>query len=140
MATLLDIRRRIRSVKNTQQITRAMKMVAAARLRRAQDHIYNARPYANEMLTLLSSLTARTEQRCHPLLEQRPIENILLVLVTADRGEVEVHPAARGKLGKLEELVLTVKKRQLTAVAGGEFPHREARSKFVSHRSRSFIS
>src|ERR1017187_7678157 len=86
MATLLDIRRRIRSVKSTQQITRAMKMVAAARLRRAQDHIFNARPYANQMLTLLSSLAARTEQRCHPLLAQRPIQNVLLVLVTADRG------------------------------------------------------
>jgi F-type H+-transporting ATPase subunit gamma len=86
MATLLDIRRRIRSVKNTQQITRAMKMVAAARLRRAQDGIFNARPYANQMLTMLSSLAARTEQRCHPLLVERPIENVLLVLVTADRG------------------------------------------------------
>jgi len=86
MATLLDIRRRIRSVKSTQQITRAMKMVAAARLRRAQDAIFNARPYANQMLTLLSSVVARTEQRCHPLLLERPIEKILLVLVTADRG------------------------------------------------------
>jgi len=86
MATLLDIRRRIRSVKNTQQITRAMKMVAAARLRRAQDSIFNARPYANQMLTLLESAAARTEQRAHPLLAERPIERLLLVLITADRG------------------------------------------------------
>jgi F-type H+-transporting ATPase subunit gamma len=86
MATLLDIRHRIRSVKNTQQITRAMKMVAAARLRRAQDSIFNARPYANEMLTLLASLAARTDQRAHPLLAERPIEKVLLVLITADRG------------------------------------------------------
>jgi F-type H+-transporting ATPase subunit gamma len=86
MATLLDIRRRIRSVKNTQQITRAMKMVAAARLRRAQDAIFNARPYANQMMTLLESIAARTEQRDHPLLAVRPIEKVLLVLVTADRG------------------------------------------------------
>jgi F-type H+-transporting ATPase subunit gamma len=86
MATLLDIRHRIRSVKSTQQITRAMKMVAAARLRRAQDNIFNARPYANEMLTLLASLAARTEQRAHPLLAERPIEKVLLVLITADRG------------------------------------------------------
>jgi F-type H+-transporting ATPase subunit gamma len=86
MATLLDIRRRIRSVKSTQQITRAMKMVAAARLRRAQDKIFAARPYANQMLTLLASLAARTEQRVHPLLAQRPIEKVLLVLITADRG------------------------------------------------------
>jgi F-type H+-transporting ATPase subunit gamma len=86
MAALIDIRRRIRSVKNTQQITRAMKMVAAARLRRAQDRIFNARPYANEMMTLLSSVVARTTDRSHPLLVERPIERQLLVLVTADRG------------------------------------------------------
>jgi F-type H+-transporting ATPase subunit gamma len=86
MAALLDIRRRIRSVKSTQQITRAMKMVAAARLRRAQDRIFNARPYANQMMTLLSSVAARTAERCHPLLLERPIERQLLVLVTADRG------------------------------------------------------
>jgi len=86
MAALLDIRRRIRSVKSTQQITRAMKMVAAARLRRAQDRIFNARPYANEMMTLLASVAARTQDRSHPLLAERPVERQLLVLVTADRG------------------------------------------------------
>jgi len=86
MANVLDIRRRIRSVKNTQQITRAMKMVAAARLRRAQERVLNARPYANQMLTLLSSLTARVEQRVHPLLQERPIKNVLLVLISGDKG------------------------------------------------------
>ena len=86
MAALLDIRRRIRSVKSTQQITRAMKMVAAARLRRAQDRIFNARPYANEMMTLLSSVAARTADRSNPLLAVRPVERQLLVLITADRG------------------------------------------------------
>jgi F-type H+-transporting ATPase subunit gamma len=86
MAALLDIRRRIRSVKSTQQITRAMKMVAAARLRRAQDRIFNARPYANEMMVLLSSVVARITDRSHPLLVERPIQRQLLVLVTADRG------------------------------------------------------
>ena len=86
MAALLDIRRRIRSVKSTQQITRAMKMVAAARLRRAQDRIFKARPYANQMMTLLSSVAARTTDRSHPLLAQRPIKRQLLVLVTSDRG------------------------------------------------------
>jgi F-type H+-transporting ATPase subunit gamma len=63
-----------------------MKMVAAARLRRAQERIFNARPYANQMMALLSSLAARTEQRAHPLLAQRPVERVLLVLITADRG------------------------------------------------------
>jgi F-type H+-transporting ATPase subunit gamma len=86
MAALLDIRHRIRSVKSTQQITRAMKMVAAARLRRAQDRIFSARPYANQMMALLSSVAARTTDRSHPLLAERPIERQLLVLVTADRG------------------------------------------------------
>ena len=86
MASLIDIRRRIRSVKSTQQITRAMKMVATARLRRAQDRIFNARPYANQMMTLLSSVAARTADRSHPLLAERPIERPLLVLITADRG------------------------------------------------------
>ncbi len=86
MANVLDIRRRIRSVKNTQQITRAMKMVAAARLRRAQERVINARPYANQMLTVLGSLAARVEQRVHPLLIERPIKNILLVLVSGDKG------------------------------------------------------
>jgi len=86
VANILDIRRRLRSVRNTQQITRAMKMVAAARLRRSQERVFNARPYANQMLTLLGSLAARIEQRAHPLLLARPVEKILLVLLTADRG------------------------------------------------------
>jgi F-type H+-transporting ATPase subunit gamma len=86
MANVRDIRRRIRSVKNTQQITRAMKMVAAGRLRRAQENVFNARPFANEMLAMLSSVAARTDQSAHPLLMQRPVEKMLLVLITADRG------------------------------------------------------
>jgi len=83
---VLDIRRRIRSVKNTQQITRAMKMVAAARLRKAQERVFNARPYANQMMALLASAAARTEQREHPLLAVRPVGKVLLVLVTSDKG------------------------------------------------------
>lgn len=86
MPNVLDLRRRIRSVKNTQQITRAMKMVAAARLRRAQQSVLNARPYSKQMRTFLSSLAARVEDRSHPLLAERPLRRVLLVLVTADRG------------------------------------------------------
>ncbi|HET7101077.1 MAG TPA: ATP synthase F1 subunit gamma [Terriglobia bacterium] len=86
MATLRDIRRRIGSVKNTKQITRAMKVVAASRLRRSQERIFNARPYANQMLALLESLAARLEQQQHPLLARRPERKVLLVVVTADRG------------------------------------------------------
>jgi F-type H+-transporting ATPase subunit gamma len=71
MANLLDIRRRIRSVKNTQQITKAMKMVSTAKLRRAKERVVNARPYANEIVAILNSLVMRTEQKSHPLLEER---------------------------------------------------------------------
>src|SRR5579863_4820924 len=86
MANILDLRRRIRSVKNTQQITRAMKMVAAARLRRAQERVLNSRPYAQQIFDLLQRVAARIEERKHPLLAERPVQKVLLVLVTADRG------------------------------------------------------
>jgi F-type H+-transporting ATPase subunit gamma len=87
MANLLDIRRRIRSVKNTQQITRAMKMMSAARLKRAQDRVVTARPFANKMLEVLGELAARTDENFHhPLLDARGDERYLIVLITADRG------------------------------------------------------
>ena len=87
MANLLDIRRRIKSVKNTQQITKAMKMVAAARLKRAQNRVVNARPFANKMTEVLGELAAQTtEDFHHPLLDARGDERYLVVLVTADRG------------------------------------------------------
>jgi len=86
MPSLLDIRRRIRSVKNTQQLTKAMKTVSAAKLRRAQERVLNARPYAEQLKRVLSNLTRRLENVSHPLLEVRPEEKILLVVVTADRG------------------------------------------------------
>src|SRR6185503_862475 len=72
MANLIDIRRRIRSVKNTQQITKAMKMVAAARLRRAQDRIFATRPYADEIRKVMANLAAHATGLKHPLLETRP--------------------------------------------------------------------
>jgi len=86
MATLLDFRRRIRSVKNTQQITRAMKFVAAARLRRAQEAAIAARPYANELSRLLRSIMARIDEPKHPLLAKRPEERILAVVLSGERG------------------------------------------------------
>jgi len=87
MANLLDIRRRIKSVKNTQQITKAMKMVSAAKLRRAQDRVINARPFADKMNQVLSQLAAQTsEDFHHPLLDQRGDERYLVVLITADKG------------------------------------------------------
>jgi F-type H+-transporting ATPase subunit gamma len=86
MANVRDIRRRIRSAKNIQQITRAMKFVSAARLRKAQDRVISARPYARQMFTVLRSLAARVPEQAHPLLAQRGDENIELVVISADRG------------------------------------------------------
>lgn len=86
MPTLIDFRRRIRSVKNTQKITRAMKLVSAAKLRRAQERVFNARPYAGQMLTVLRSLAQRTEARAHPLLVKRPEKRILVLVLSGDKG------------------------------------------------------
>ena len=86
MATLLDFRRRIRSVKNTQQITRAMKFVAAARLRRAQEAAIAARPYAKELARMLRSIMSRIAEPEHPLLARRPEEKILAIVLTGERG------------------------------------------------------
>src|SRR5437868_2302736 len=90
---MLDIRRRIRSVINTRQITKAMKMVSAAKLRRAQERALAARPYAQMLTNVLKSLVARAEiydpetgEPKHPLLAQRPENNILLIVVTGDKG------------------------------------------------------
>ena len=86
MATLRDIRRRIRSVQSTKKITRAMKLVAAAKLRRAQERVVSARPYANKMAELLANLVTGTDVAAHPLLEQREGPRRQIVIVTADRG------------------------------------------------------
>jgi F-type H+-transporting ATPase subunit gamma len=93
MANILDIRRRIRSVINTRQITKAMKVVSAAKLRRAQERALAARPYAQMLTNVLKSLVARTEiydpetgEPKHPLLAQREEKNILLIVVTGDKG------------------------------------------------------
>ena len=87
MPNLLDIRRRIKSVKNTQQITKAMKMVSAAKLKRAQDRVVTARPFANKMMEVLAELAKRTDENFHhPLLDLRGDQRYLLVLITADKG------------------------------------------------------
>jgi F-type H+-transporting ATPase subunit gamma len=86
VATLREIRRRITGVKNTQKITKAMKMVAAAKLRRAQDAIVSARPYARKMNELLRHLVTKIDPSINPLLETREIKKVALIVVTADRG------------------------------------------------------
>jgi F-type H+-transporting ATPase subunit gamma len=93
MANVLDIKRRIRSVINTRQITKAMKMVSAAKLRRAQERALAARPYAQMLTNVLKSLVSRAEiydpetgEPRHPLLAQREEKNVLLIVVTGDKG------------------------------------------------------
>jgi F-type H+-transporting ATPase subunit gamma len=87
MPSTIDIRRRIRSVKNTQQITKAMKMVAAAKLRRAQERMFAARPYAAGLRQVLASVSTRVDINAHPLLQSRePERKVVIVIVTADRG------------------------------------------------------
>ena len=87
MPSLLDMRRRIKSVKNTQQITKAMKMVAAAKLKRAQDRVTAARPFAQKMSEVLGGLSAKIgDDFSHPLLDERGDEKYLIVLVSADKG------------------------------------------------------
>ena len=89
MPSLIDLRRRIRAVKNTQQITKAMKMVAASKLRRAQERMTSARPYARQMHRVLASLATRVDPAAHPLLairELTPASTTLLIIVTADKG------------------------------------------------------
>jgi F-type H+-transporting ATPase subunit gamma len=86
MPSLKSIKKRIGSVKNTRQITKAMKMVSAAKLRRAQENVMAARPYAKKMGEVLERLAQNVEQDCSPLLQQRPKEKGLLIVVTSDRG------------------------------------------------------
>ena len=86
MPNLKDIKRRIRSVKNTQQITKAMKLVAASKLRKAQQAILQARPYAIKMMDVLNLLAARCNNDLHPLLDVREGQRHLLLIITADKG------------------------------------------------------
>jgi F-type H+-transporting ATPase subunit gamma len=132
MPTLLDFRRRIRSVKNTQQITRAMKFVAAARLRRAQESALAARPYAQELARLLRSIMGRIDEPQHPLLAVRPEERVLVLVLTGERGLAgafntnilkkanEVFRANKGK--KVSVVPVGKKGRDALKRAGFEFP------------------
>jgi F-type H+-transporting ATPase subunit gamma len=86
MATLKQIRRRIRSVKNTQQITKAMEMVAAAKLRRSQERVTASRPYAARIGAMLENLAAAAGEVSHPLFEERPVRRRALVVIASDKG------------------------------------------------------
>ncbi len=86
MASLIDIRRRLRSVKSTQQITKAMKMVAAAKLRRAQERVVGARPYARLLSDVLAAVAASAGEVQHPLLASRPEKRVFVIVIAGDRG------------------------------------------------------
>ncbi|MBI5777131.1 MAG: ATP synthase F1 subunit gamma [Nitrospirae bacterium] len=86
MPSLQSLRRKIASVKNTQKITKAMKMVAAAKLKRAQDRILSSRPYAHKMREVLANLSRRVNRSAHPLLQKRTGNKIEILVVTSDRG------------------------------------------------------
>jgi F-type H+-transporting ATPase subunit gamma len=86
MPSLIDIRRRVRAVKSTQQITKAMKMVSSSKLRRAQERILRSRPYAETMLRVFNGLATRTDASRHVLLQDQPGQRPLLIVITADRG------------------------------------------------------
>jgi F-type H+-transporting ATPase subunit gamma len=118
MPTLLDFRRRIRSVKNTQQITRAMKFVAAARLRRAQEAALAARPYAQELARVLRSTMARIEEPQHPLLARRPEERILAIVMSGERGLAGAFNT--NILRKAHEFFRSVKGKKLSIVPVGK--------------------
>jgi F-type H+-transporting ATPase subunit gamma len=117
MPTLLDYRRRIRSVKNTQQITRAMKFVSAAKLRRAQEGVFRARPYAKEIRRVLQSAMLRIAEPTHPLLEQRPEQRILVLVVTSDKGLCG--PFSTNVLRRTVEYRRSLQEKDVQAIAVG---------------------
>jgi F-type H+-transporting ATPase subunit gamma len=146
MSTLRDIKRRINSVKNTEQITKAMKMVAASRLRKAQDAILASRPYAHKMLEVLSSLALRTNPQAHPLLQIREPKKVCLVVVTSDRGlcgafnsniirraekfirehqewEIELHLVGRKANDYFKRRDVNIRKVSLNILSDVSFPH-----------------
>src|SRR5215471_13742166 len=110
MASLIDIRRRLRSVTSTQQITRAMKMVAAAKLRRAQERVIGSRPYAKLMTSVLASVREHAPDLAHPLIEERPEKNVLVVVIAGDRGlcgafNTNIHRATANLLAQHPEWI-----------------------------------
>jgi F-type H+-transporting ATPase subunit gamma len=134
MASLIDIRRRLRSVKSTQQITKAMKMVAAAKLRRAQDRVIGARPYAKLLSNVLASVMAKAGEVEHPLLAVREEKRVIIVVMAGDRGlcgafNTNVHRATQHLIaehpGWTEVRVLPVGKKAIEFWRRRKYPFTE---------------
>src|SRR2546423_13428285 len=127
MANTRDIRRRIKSIRNTAQITKAMQMVAASKMRRAQQHALAGRPYASLMNKVLVSLQQRTDHKLHPLLEVRPVRKELLLIISTDKGLAGAlntnlfREAARHEPEKTVYVVSGRKARQFVARTKREF-------------------
>ncbi|OLD82930.1 MAG: ATP synthase F1 subunit gamma [Acidobacteria bacterium 13_1_20CM_3_58_11] len=137
MATLLDFRRRIRSVKNTQQITRAMKFVAAARLRRAQEAALAARPYARELARMLRSIMSRIDEPQHPLLADRPEQRILAIVLAGERGLAGAFNA--NILRKAQDFFRARKGKKLSAIPIGK-KGRDALKKAGFHLIAEYVN
>lgn len=124
MASLKDIRRRIGSVKNTQKITRAMKLVAAARLRKAQEAITAARPYSEALTRVVGDLAEHAGRDAHPLLAERDGDRILLVVMTSDKG------LAGGFNAQIN--------RKVTSLLGGEWKNKEVKLRIVGRKGNDY--
>src|ERR671913_335932 len=111
---LKEVRNRIKSVQSTQQITKAMKMVSAAKLRRAQDSIVQMRPYAKKLQEMLSSIVSNTQVEGNTLATERPVERVLLVVITSDRGLAGAYNTNVIKLAKQ-----TIKEKYSAQIAKG---------------------
>ena len=138
---LLHLRRRVRSVKNIQQITRAMKLVAASKLRRAQDRILASRPYANRMLAVLNSLATRVDPSQHLLLAQRDAERVMLLVITSDRGLCGSfnHHIIRGAMEHIESDA-TNRALSLTLVGGKAIDWFKSRPWPIRHQYLNIMS
>jgi F-type H+-transporting ATPase subunit gamma len=129
MPSLIDIRRRVRATKSTQQITKAMKMVSSSKLRRAQERIVRSRPYAQEMLRVFNSLATRVDAAAHPLLQDDPqAARTLLVVISADRG----------LCGSFNTNVIKATAQHITDHPAD--PGREVALALVGRKSRDFFS
>src|ERR1700743_3025050 len=134
MSTLLYFRRRIRSVKSSQQITRAMKFVAAARLRRAQEAALAARPYAQELGRLLRSVMSRIQDVSNPLMAQREEKNILAIVMTGERGLAGAFKA--NILRKAKEFFRAKNGKKIVKIPVGQKGPRFAQKSRVQFRRR----
>jgi F-type H+-transporting ATPase subunit gamma len=152
MANTREIRNRIRGVKNIQQITRAMEMVAASKLKRAQDLVEAARPYAEKLRMMMNDVGRSSSGVSHPLLEQRPVERTLVVVMTSDKGlcgayNGNVNRKALNYIGSLKEDSVRLaiigkkgndffKRRPYETLQYWAFPSKEVEVSFVAEISR----